>query len=237
MNFNLIFAIILGIAPTLLWLWFWLKEDPHPEPKRRLIFAFMAGALSTFLAFVIEFGFFIFTRNNSAVAELIIVSATSSIIAFAFFEEIIKYFAAKVSVLRGKDYDEPVDAMIYLITAALGFAAAENILFLVGAFERGFAEGILVSNLRFISTSLLHGLSSAIVGAGLAFPFFNKKHRGRDLFFGLFTAILLHSLYNFFIIKDVAGNGFFYALILLWIGGGIVLLLFERIKRITITNS
>lgn len=236
MNYNILLAISLGILPTLLWLWFWLKEDPHPEPKRRLMLAFAAGALSTFVAFVLEYGFFIFARDSALTADIIIATATSSIIAFSLFEEVTKYLAARVTVLRGKNYDEPVDAMIYLITAALGFAAAENVLFLAGAFERGFAEGILVSNLRFISTSLLHGLSSAIVGAGLAFPFFNKKHRVRDLFFGLFTAILLHALYNFLIIKDVAGNGFFYALILLWLGGGIVLLLFERVKRINITT-
>ncbi len=52
-------------------------------------------------------------------------------IAWAFIEEITKFLAAYVTVLRRAEDDEPIDPVIYMVTTALGFAAAENTLFLL----------------------------------------------------------------------------------------------------------
>ena len=45
-------------------------------------------------------------------------------------EEVAKYLIIKIRILRDPEFDEPIDAMIYMIIAGLGFAALENILVL-----------------------------------------------------------------------------------------------------------
>ena len=48
----------------------------------------------------------------------------------ALVEEVVKFMAIRFMILNDPEFDEPVDAMIYMITASLGFAAIENILFI-----------------------------------------------------------------------------------------------------------
>ena len=51
---EIIFAISGGILPALIWLWFWLKEDLHPEPKKAISLTFFFGMLMVPAAFVLE---------------------------------------------------------------------------------------------------------------------------------------------------------------------------------------
>src|SRR3989344_4852454 len=99
-------------------------------------------------------------------------------VVWAGIEEFLKYGAAfvvafhAIRINKNKYIDEPVDPLIYMITAALGFAALENTLFLINPLLGGDAlSGILTGNLRFIGASLLHVLASGVVGLapGLGF--------------------------------------------------------------------
>ena len=52
---TLFFAIAGGFIPSLLWLWFWLKEDSHPEPRTNLIYTFIAGMIVVPIAMIFEY--------------------------------------------------------------------------------------------------------------------------------------------------------------------------------------
>ena len=52
---TLFFALAGGFIPSLLWLWFWLKEDSHPEPRANLIYTFIAGMIVVPIAMVFEY--------------------------------------------------------------------------------------------------------------------------------------------------------------------------------------
>ena len=49
-----VIAIILGLLPGFAWLVFYLTDDPHPEPKRLILFTFLAGIAFGFFAVVAE---------------------------------------------------------------------------------------------------------------------------------------------------------------------------------------
>src|SRR3989338_3437085 len=107
-----VLAFLFGVIPSLLWLWFWLKEDKKKaEPK---------GLLT--LIFVLPVQKFIQTQVGSHEGQIIL---------WASAEEIIKFLAVIFLLYKSAHIDEPLDWPIYMITAALGFAALENTLFLV----------------------------------------------------------------------------------------------------------
>src|SRR3989338_3039999 len=114
-------ALLGGIIPSFLWLWFWLKEEEKkPEPKGVLTIVFITGMLA--VIFVLPVQKFIQENINNEQLHITL---------WASAEEIIKYLAVLIILAKSNYIDEPVDWPIYLITAALGFAALENAMFLI----------------------------------------------------------------------------------------------------------
>ena len=139
-----------GILPVVIWLWFWLREDTvRPEPKGLILATFLGGGAATFPAFVLEK----IASSGFHIAEGVLLFTL-----WAFIEELMKFLAARLTGEGTESFDEPVDSMVYLITAALGFAAVENILFLIYHQETGTAitDFILGGNLRFLGANILH---------------------------------------------------------------------------------
>lgn len=223
-------AFFFGVVPALLWLWFWLKEDSlHPEPRVLVGRVFIAGMAAVAPAVLIQMA------SRSYLGTPIDTGSQSIaiMIVWAAAEEISKFLGAFVIALRTRENDEPVDNMIYLITAALGFAALENSFYLLDPFGSGsILQGLATGNLRFFGSTLLHVLSSGVVGVALAFAFF-RRGVAKELWIagGLILAIALHVLFNFLIISLVDQNilGVF---AMVWIGILVLLLFFERVKHI-----
>ncbi|PIP87060.1 hypothetical protein COW81_02290 [Candidatus Campbellbacteria bacterium CG22_combo_CG10-13_8_21_14_all_36_13] len=217
-------ALIGGLLPALLWLWFWLHEDrKRPEPKSKLFLAFVLGMISTLLVIPIE-GF---------LDGYIIGNTVLLVILWATTEELFKYIAAFFSGLHTKANNEPIDAIIYMITAALGFAAMENALFLLTPLGAGhIADTIITGNMRFIGATVLHILSSGTVGVFMAMSFYRKKIVKKEfVFVGLILSIVLHTIFNLLIMNNTGGN-IFGIFLLVWISVGILLMFFEKAKHL-----
>jgi RsiW-degrading membrane proteinase PrsW (M82 family) len=219
----LIFAIIGGMAPPLIWLWFWRKEDRvAPEPRKIIFFVFLAGILVVPLVLPLE----------HAVLKAY-GGGFTTVILWAAIEEIAKLVAAYLGALTTRYADEPIDMVIYLITAALGFAAIENVLFLLGPLAEGRTLlGAITGNMRFIGATLLHTATSAIIGLGLAFSFYrHRRTKKRFLIGGVILAIILHTLFNFSIMQT-NGNSIFMVFGAVWaVVIGLIFTL-ERVKRL-----
>jgi len=218
---TLFFAIAGGFIPSLLWLWFWLKEDSHPEPRASLIYTFIAGMIAVPIAMFFEY----FTLFQAGLA------GSFSLLAWAFIEEILKYGAARKTAFCKSCFDEPIDAIIYMVTAALGFASLENTLFIIKTFnDGGILSGLDIGNMRFIGATLLHTASSAIVGAFIAFSLRkNKKNLKRNTYMGIVAAGLLHFAFNYLIIKSGGGN-ILKVLIPLWLIVIALIFILEKVK-------
>lgn len=221
--------IILGILPSLIWLSIYLKEDDHPEPNLLILQTFFLGALVAPLAAGVEF--VLVSVLEGSFLPILISNILIFFVAIALVEEYWKYLIVKLTIAKTKAFDEPVDAMIYLIVAALGFAAVENVLALF-SFVESASDVIEIVLLRFLSATLLHVLASAIVGYFLAREhFFLKKNQ---VFKGIIIAALLHGTYN---ILTLASNGFeklsvtIYVILLLGVMAITVNILFYKLKK------
>lgn len=215
-------ALLGGFIPALFWLWFWLREDKaRPEPRVLIFTAFVAGI--AVVPLVLPFQKYAsehFTGQNLIFVWVIV-------------EEVLKYSAALIVILWNKAVDEPIDCIIYMITIALGFAALENALFIFNPLRDGeIATSILTGNFRFLGSTLLHVLASGTVGVMMALSFYKRPWlRTTYATLGLCIAIVLHVLFNFFIMKS-SGEMILGVFLSVWMGIIVLFLIFEKVKLI-----
>lgn len=190
----------LGLLPSLTWLIFFdTSEEEHPEPFRDTLFAFIVGAVTTFAALIIQVTLIKFVPGIAQSQHQLL-----GIGLFSTIEEVLKFLAVFWLVSQRPSFKEPVDAMIYMITVALGFAAVENIATLInggGLTAITSARSLEVVMLRFLGATLLHATTSAIVGFHWAVGWVRGKNLGLQIISGLVIAGVLHAAFNFLILS------------------------------------
>ena len=219
--------IFFAVAPSIIWLLFFLRKDAHPESNQMIILVFLLGIAIVPLGFLAEcvpkgidqagnIGCRLqpFLERNLSFLPPFWESFLITLLGIALIEEIIKYLVVRWKVLRNPELDEPLDVMLYMIIAALGFAAFENFLYLLPPQGTPLTHEFLTVNFlpliglvafisffRFIGAVFLHALCSGTVGYFLAKSFFEPKKKLKLLFLGFSLAILLHSAFNLSIMK------------------------------------
>lgn len=238
---HLAIYILFGILPSLIWLFYYLRKDLHPEPKRMILKLFFYGALSTIPVFIIQ------TILNGALIQIeafgifdglpIISDIIKWFVIIAFVEELLKYLVVKHVILKNSELDEPLDIMLYMVVVALGFAALENILYLFSPLDHIYLDKILeatiaISFARFIGATFLHTLCSALLGYFLALASIKPEKKVKLTIIGILLASLLHGLYNFSIIMLARPMNFIAPLLIIL---GLVIFMiydFDEIKKV-----
>ncbi|MDP3763211.1 MAG: PrsW family glutamic-type intramembrane protease [bacterium] len=221
---TIIYALLGGILPALIWLVFWLREDyKHPEPRGLILRTFLFGMGAVILVLPFQKAVDTFFPDMMLVA----------IFLWVILEEVFKFSAAYFGGLKSVEDNEPIDPIIYMITAALGFVALENTLFIFGPLiGEDITKSVITGNLRFIGASLLHVVSSGLVGISLAFSFYKSRVvRVILTAFALILAIAFHMGFNLAIVRW-NNSGAMFAFGMVWIGVIILLLAFEKAKTI-----
>jgi len=217
-------AAVLGLSflPGFIWLFFFEEEDDHPEPKRLVALVFIVGMVS---AIVVAFvGILLKDYFFGATLDL----SLSYLAMASFLEEFGKFALVALFIRHMKAFDEPVDAMIYMVVGALGFATLENVAYLSQEANRNqlLTSVAQIASLRFVGSTLLHALCSAIVGYFWALSI-RHFHRPGYIILGLVLASGLHTYFNYLIITY---GSMFFVLPLLLVAGFFVLSDFEELK-------
>ena len=187
-----------------------------------LTLSFLGGMLAVILVLPLQSLVYKITNSENSLSFFL----------WASLEEIFKFGTVYLLALRNSENDEPVDSVIYMIVSALGFVALENTFFLMDLIHAGDFYGVFITgNLRFIGSSLLHIVSSGTVGIFMALSFYkNKSKKILYTVCGLFVAIVLHTLFNIYIM-NVPDNSILLVFGLVWIAIIALLLIFEKIKN------
>jgi RsiW-degrading membrane proteinase PrsW (M82 family) len=179
---------ILAIAPSSFLLWHFYNADKYKHESMRLIRGtFLLGAVSVIPAYFIEIAF----TEPSPDAGFLAVFAYF-VLCIGLVEELMKFLSVRIYAYRSKEFDEPMDGIVFGVAAALGFATVENILYV---FSSGvFSSDIWVAAYRAVVSVPAHAFYGAIMGFYLG----EAKMRGRPLLAleGLMFAALLHGLFD-----------------------------------------
>lgn len=253
--------LAITLSPSLLWLFYYLRQDPHPEPRKKILRVFFLGMLATLPALMVEETVICLFSSPASLSSLfqcpipsislfriheLLVSAVVLFGGIAFTEEFLKFFVVDRAIIKDKDFDEPIDAMIYMIVAGLGFATAENLLIFYSSFiqlsaqlpvevfgaTRISVELTKLAILRFVGATFLHALLGGLMGFFVALSLLHQHARAILLGIGLLVVTLLHGFFNLGIIT-VGGT----AGIILWaitiLGlASLIPLCFKKIRRL-----
>ena len=233
-----LFTIGVAVIPAIIWLVFFLREDLHPEPRRLLVVTFCFGALVS----IPVLGMQVLFQN---LVEFTVRNLVVLVFGLAFIEEFFKFFAVFFSVRGEPAFDEPLDAMIYLIVAALGFATVENLFIAGGIFKiwnigSSVALSLNTMLLRLVGATLLHALTAGLIGYFWAKGIqaarltenaaAGKKERRRFIVLGIWIATVVHAIFNILVFRFQDVSLLYPSLFLAGIAF-FVLQDFEKLKR------
>lgn len=166
-------------------------ERRRREPWRVLWRAFLWGALIA-ATLAILFEGYLDEHFGQAVIAATTLSVTVVMVA-PFVEELVKALGLRVI----DDHDpEPEDGYIYGGAVGLGFAATENVIYILSAYLfAGERIAFVTALYRGVATVALHGAASAIAGHGV----WRARYGGGGMgwaVWGISAAVVLHVAYN-----------------------------------------
>jgi RsiW-degrading membrane proteinase PrsW (M82 family) len=150
-----------AIAPALFILWLVVAAGERPGPPVRIWTAFVMGAASISLLGLVRAPF---VRLMAIPNDPWLSQALHAVFGVALPEEIVKILVIAAVAMRRRPYGDPMDTVVYGAAAGLGFAAYENLAYLVQHAEMWRSLAIL----RSVLTVPFHGALGVIAGAYLA---------------------------------------------------------------------
>lgn len=188
---RLVLLFLIALAPPII-LAIRLRnaEEHRPEPWRVLSYAFLWGAtLAAILSIVVQ------TSLDDRFRRVLIPATALSVLTVVIAplsEELSKALGLR---LIDDKHPEPEDGYIYGGAVGLGFAATENLIYILEAYAVGGEQlATATAFYRGVATVALHGAASAIAGHGI----WRARYGGHGAWalWGVGSAILLHVAYN-----------------------------------------
>lgn len=209
-----------AIAPiVIIVLYIYLKDKYEKEPIRLLFYNFMLGAvisiIITTMIYVI-FEIILPLPDHYSIFQQLV----KAFIVVGLVEEFSKYIIVRYYAQPHKEFDEPFDGIVYAVMVSLGFAATENIAYVVqGGYE--------VALLRAFTAVPAHATFGIMMGYYMGKAKFSLRRQQLNLL-GLFLATLFHGAYDFFLFVDFIPGVWIGAFVSLIIG---IILSKKAIKR------
>ena len=178
----LIPAVILG------W-WIYKKDSLRPEPWQMLFKAFLYGVGSAFVSLLISaflgvMGIMVYNLESFAGA------VSTALFAAALPEELAKLAMLWLFLRKNPYYDEYLDGIVYAACVGLGFAGAENVLYLLQSED-------------WVGTGIVRGMTAVPAHFAIACAmgyFYSKRHFGDrssvTMVCILAVPILIHWVYD-----------------------------------------
>ena len=142
-------------------------------------------------------------------------SVSHSFLSAGPIEEGLKFLILTSIISKYKDYDHPVDGIVYCVCLSQGFATLENIYYIYYLYGSSFE----IAFLRALSAVPAHAMFGAIMGIFLFTPSISKKKEDKKTYFmlSIIVPIILHSFYNYFMYTApilafvLLGSGIYYS--------------------------
>lgn len=204
----LVIALVLAVVPSALILRYFIRRDEFPEPRRAIAITFAWGIGSIVPAVILALGLLlaIDAAFGDRVTDPWLRGAGIAFFGAAIPEELFKFAVLYFYCRRLNDFDEPMDGIVYGVTASLGFATLENILYVADG-------GIEVAIVRAFTAVPGHALLGVIMGFYFGLAHFEPRRRLLLLTAAYLSPVLFHGLYNTVLLAPEEGAATGWALL------------------------
>ncbi len=184
----------LALLPAIMLMVFVYRHDKaEPEPVGMIGKVFVRGALSAFLAMLLEVGFgTVFAALLDT--DSLVYSILAVFVGIAGVEEFVKRRVLMKHVWNNPEFNFRFDGIVYGVSSALGFAALENILYVLDA-------GMGTALIRAVTAVPAHAAFGVLMGyyIGQAKAYENvgdMASRSRYLACSLIVPSIAHGIYD-----------------------------------------
>lgn len=167
------------------------KDKKSPEPTGQLVKAFLFGILSIPLSLCISIPLGI-VGIYPAEATGVWGSISTAFFGAAIPEEIAKFFMLWLLLRKNCYFDEKMDGIVYAVCVSLGFAAFENVMYLISNAESYLAVGIA----RAIFAVPGHFCFGILMGYYYSLAKFHSSDLMKNKLLILLAPIIAHGVYD-----------------------------------------
>ena len=194
MNFFLIYLVLTNnmsllflttIAPSVLLIYYFFNSDKYREPLSSILKITFYGVLICLPA----------VYGNEFAASFL-GWKVASFTGVPMVEEGLKFLIFYKIVIASKEYDEPMDAIVYAVCISLGFATLENIQYVYNLSLP--SEAMLTAIIRGFTAVPAHALFGLTMGL-LFINYSYIKKSNYNLFLCFLYPAALHGSYNFLV--------------------------------------
>jgi len=178
------------------------------EPRQLLLANFFLGAIVSIIITTILYVLsdFVYTENENSILSQFI----KAFLIVALIEEFSKYVIIRFVAQPNKAFNEPFDGITYAVMVSMGFAATENIMYVISG-------GYSVAILRAFTAVPAHATFAILMGYFMGKAKFSINKWQLNLL-GLLLAILFHGAYDFFLFLDFVPGIWIGAIVSLIVG-------------------
>ena len=212
--------LLVTILPSILIILFFVYSDKFREPRGEILKVFIYGILITIPAYFLNSYLNVFWYNNFRVTEGLI----SSFLTAAPVEEGLKLSILYFFVYKMKDFNEPIDGVVYGVIVSLGFATLENFYYVYLLADYFQTSSMSLAIARSFSAIPAHAVFGVFMGYFFMKYVFVKK--ANNLLFAFAIPFVLHGFYNLFIFSN-----FLVSLFLILISWIIALRMFSALRQ------
>jgi RsiW-degrading membrane proteinase PrsW (M82 family) len=186
-------VLLASLAPVFIILFYiYFRDKYEKEPLGLLIKSLIAGMLIVLpilfaerllMAIMPPLG-----KIGAAAYQAFVVAGTT--------EEAFKLLALYLLVWKSPSFNEKFDGIVYAVFVSLGFAAVENVLYVMDG-------GIRTAMVRALTAVPAHALFGVTMGYYLGIAHMYEELRKPFILRALFFPILLHGIYDFILMVEI----------------------------------
>lgn len=177
------------LPAAILWLYIW-KKDSQPEPTSWLIKAVLLGVGICIPVVIVEIGIEILLFSAGIAPTDLVGTTIRAFVVAAIPEETFKLLALWLILRKNPHFDEHFDGIVYAVCIGLGFAAIENVFYILGE-----EEWISVAVSRALLAVPAHYAFALLMGYYYSVYHF-VDHSIKNAICILFIPVMAHGIYD-----------------------------------------
>lgn len=186
-------VLLASLAPVFIILFYIYFRDKYDrEPFGMLVKALLLGIVIVVPVIFVER----MLMNMMPQSGKVTAAAYHAFVVAGSTEEIFKFLALYILVWKSPSFDEKFDGIVYAVFVSLGFAAVENVLYVMDG-------GMQTALTRAITAVPAHAIFGITMGYYLGIARMYQELKAKYLARALLVPILLHGIYDFILMVEI----------------------------------